>query len=254
MGTIVGHDNSIYDPRQGSVIVDRLNDGKLRKPNEELVKALEWLRNIKNVRDLKRIKELSAGKVDARRLYKAPLTNTIFRETQRKPRQKQNIWMLMDGSGSMSGEPGDSQFGMCAATKAVVGDARIYQYCNRENISIRRVDSSNGMYHLNADGGTPSGEAMLYVSYLLSREKHRGLLIHFTDGDLNTGRLADVVMEKINNEYPNVSLLNVIMGDGYRHYARYDNGNKIRSVEVHKAEEFGSILKAEVAKMWGIGV
>jgi hypothetical protein len=243
-----------WNERRGSILARNVTQGRLRKPDAELVAALQWLRNIKNVRDLRRIRELRSGKVDARRLYKAPITDEVFRETQRKPRSKQNIWLLMDGSGSMHGYPGEHLFSMCASVKQIVSDARIYQYSGSMGVEINRVDARDGMYEVTADGGTPSGEAMLYVAYLMSKEKHQGLLVHFTDGDANSGIYLDKAVENILYKYPNVALLNVIMGSGYAPYSSYDSGNKIKSVQIRSPQEFGAILKTEVAHMWGIAV
>jgi len=217
------------------------------EPDKKLVKALMWLRNIKTSRDTVILRAQETGKIDKRRLYRAPIDGLVFRDTRTRKKMKKKIWLLMDGSGSMLDRA--EMFKLCAAVKGVLPEARVYTYhdiCRRTE--ILRLDTKLRMTRIKATGETPSGDAILFVGHLL-QEAGGGLLIHFTDGTVNSGISILGAYQVVERKLPKVVLINTANDLWYLDSSHL---RRIHNIQIRDETEFAKLLQESVAKVWGL--
>ncbi|HEY93042.1 MAG TPA: VWA domain-containing protein [Dehalococcoidia bacterium] len=217
------------------------------EPDEKLVKALLWLRNIKTSRDTVILRAQETGKIDKRRLYRAPIDGLVFRDTRTKKKMKKNIWLLMDNSSSMRSNA--EMFKLCAAVKGVLPEARIYSYhATYGRTEIIRLDSRRRMLSIKAVGDTPSGDAILFVGHLLQQARG-GLLIHFSDGAVNSGISIKGAYRVIEKKLPNVVLINSA-NDLW--YLDSPHLRRIHNIHIKDEADFAKLLQESVAIVWGL--
>jgi len=217
------------------------------EPDEKLVKALMWLRNIKTSRDTVILRAQETGKIDKRRLYRAPIDGLVFRDTRTKKKVKKRIWLLMDGSGSMLDRA--EMFKLCAAIKGVLPEARVYTYhdiCRRTE--IMRLDTKLRMIRIKATGETPSGDAIIFVGHLL-QQGGGGLLIHFTDGTVNSGISILGAYRVVEKKLPKVVLINSAKDLWYLDSSHL---RRIHNIQISDEKDFAKLLQESVAKVWGL--
>lgn len=217
------------------------------EPDVKLVKALMWLRNIKTSRDTVILRAQETGKIDKRRLYRAPIDGLVFRDTRTKKKVKRKIWLLMDGSGSMLDRA--EMFKLCAAVKGVLPEARVYTYhdiCRRTE--IMRLDTKLRMIRIKATGETPSGDAIIFVGHLL-QQGGGGLLIHFTDGTVNSGISILGAYRVVDKKLPKVVLINSAKDLWYLDSSHL---RRIHNIQISDEKDFAKLLQESVAKVWGL--
>ena len=217
------------------------------EPDVKLVKALMWLRNIKTSRDTVILRAQETGKIDKRRLYRAPIDGLVFRDTRTKKKVKRKIWLLMDGSGSMLDKT--EMFKLCAAVKGVLPEARVYTYhdiCRRTE--IMRLDTKLRMIRIKATGETPSGDAIIFVGHLL-QQGGGGLLIHFTDGTVNSGISILGAYRVVEKKLPKVVLINSAKDLWYLDSSHL---RRIHNIQISDEKDFAKLLQESVAKVWGL--
>ena len=135
---------------------------------------------------------LTSGKVDKRRLYRAPISGKCFMDKQFIPEMSWNITLLMDASGSMGG----SKWRLVENTVANIHKAFIgfnnhlnaYAYFELDNTCmLSKLISGNTLLSVPPNGHTASGQAIIAATYLMSKDKGRRIIIHVTDGESNCG-------------------------------------------------------------------
>ncbi len=215
------------------------------EPDEKLVKALLWLRNIKTSRDTVILRAQETGKIDKRRLYRAPIDGLVFRDTRTKKKIKKRIWLLMDNSSSMRSHA--EMFKLCAAVKGVLPEARIYSYhATYGRTEIIRLDSRRRMIRIKDVGDTPSGDAIIYVGHVL-QQAGGGLLIHFTDGTVNSGISILGAYQVVERKLPKVVLINTANDLWYLDSSHL---RRIHNIQIRDETEFAKLLQESVAKVW----
>jgi hypothetical protein len=217
------------------------------EPDEKLVKALMWLRNIKTSRDTVILRAQETGKIDKRRLYRAPIDGLVFRDTRTKKRVKKRIWLLMDGSGSMLDKA--EMFKLCAALKGVLPEARVYTYhdiCRRTEII--RLDTKLRMIRIKPTGETPSGDAIIFVGQLL-QQAGGGILIHFTDGTVNSGISILGAYRVVEKKLPKIVLINSANDLWYLDSSKL---RRIHNIQIRDEKDFAKLLQESVAIVWGL--
>lgn len=135
---------------------------------------------------------LLSGKVDRRRLYRAPVSGRCFHQVDRLPELDWNVTLLMDASGSMRG----SKWRMVENTvgnlhKALLGSRnhfQAYAYFEVDGVCmISQLIRDRQLLSVPPSGQTASGQAILAVAYFMPKGRKRNLLIHVTDGESNLG-------------------------------------------------------------------
>lgn len=136
---------------------------------------------------------LTSGKVDRKRLYRAPITGACFLEKQTLPDVSWSICLLIDASGSMGRGQSWRLVESTVATlhKAFRGSAnRLQAWAYFESHGICMITSllkGNELMSISPSGETPSGQAIIAAAYLLPKDRKRKLVIHVTDGASNAG-------------------------------------------------------------------
>ena len=135
---------------------------------------------------------LLSGKVDRRRLYRAPVSGRCFHQKEKLPELDWNVTLLMDASGSMRG----SKWRMVENTvgnlqKALLGSRnhfQAYAYFEVDGVCmISQLVRDRQLLSVPPSGQTASGQAIIAVAYFMPKGRKRNLLIHVTDGESNLG-------------------------------------------------------------------
>ncbi|AGL00217.1 vWA domain-containing protein [Desulfoscipio gibsoniae] len=136
---------------------------------------------------------MKSGKIDARRLYRAPLTGNIFMHKKVEYEMTNNIILVVDASGSMGGPKWKAiQIIFSMLYKALSNynkNTRVFAYseakgtCNLTELSKKRGE----LYTVLPQGKTASGEAIIATAMMLKRKNKYPFIIHITDGASNWG-------------------------------------------------------------------
>jgi hypothetical protein len=135
---------------------------------------------------------LASGKIDPRRLYRAPMTGRCFQQEEHHPNLDWNVALLMDASGSMRG----NKWRMVENTVANIHKAltgfqnhlQAFAYFEKDGIlMISHLIKNNHIQSVPPSGLTASGQAIIAAAYLMPKIRKRNILIHVTDGESNLG-------------------------------------------------------------------
>jgi len=135
---------------------------------------------------------LVSGKVDPRRLHRAPVTGRCFRQNDRLPNLDWHVTLLLDASGSMRG----TRWRLVEHTVANLHRA-LQGYRNRLDAfayfemdgvcMISRLTGDTGLFSVPPHGQTASGQAIIAAAHFTPRGRARRILLHVTDGQCNFG-------------------------------------------------------------------
>jgi len=136
---------------------------------------------------------MKSGKIDARRLYRAPVTGNIFSHKKINYKMTNDIILVVDASGSMGGPKWKEMqiiFSMLYESLVVFNkNTRVFAYseakgtCDLTELSKKRGE----LYTVLPQGKTASGEAIIATAMMLKRKHRRPFIIHITDGASNWG-------------------------------------------------------------------
>lgn len=137
---------------------------------------------------------LSSGKIDPRRLYRAPLTGKCFRQRYTVAEDRWQICLLIDASGSMRGNKMRIvENTMANLNKAICGGRNrlsVYAYFEVNNICMfSSLLANDRLLTVPPAGKTASGQAIIAAAWLMERGhgRQRNLIVHITDGESNFG-------------------------------------------------------------------
>lgn len=135
---------------------------------------------------------LTYGKVDRRRLYRAPISGRCFLEKQKIPVLDWNICLLIDASGSMKGRKWrmveNTMANIHRAFRGFQNRLQAYAYFEVEGICmISRLIIGDDLLSVPPSGQTASGQAIIAAAYFMPKDTRRRFLIHITDGQSNLG-------------------------------------------------------------------
>ncbi|MDO8784818.1 MAG: vWA domain-containing protein, partial [Syntrophales bacterium] len=143
-------------------------------------------------REVLKSRGLLGGKVDRRKLYRAPLNGRCFFEKQSLVKMDWNICLLMDASGSMLG----SKWKMVENVVGTIHRAfrsfrnrlQAYAYFEVEGVClISKLTKGNNLLSIPPAGKTATGQAVIAAAYFMPRKGSRSFIIHVTDGESNLG-------------------------------------------------------------------
>ena len=135
---------------------------------------------------------LTGGRVDGRKLYRAPINGRCFRQVDSVPSMDWNVTLLLDATGSMRGGKWRMVENTVGAMhKALAGFQNrlgAWAYFEMDGVCMMsRLISGRGLLSVPPSGQTASGQAIIAAAYFMPRDKRRKLLIHVTDGQSNFG-------------------------------------------------------------------
>ena len=159
------------------------------------------LKNIINYNVDEMNRYLHVGRIDAKSLSRMPSGAICAKRIEKSDEADLNITVLVDLSGSMSGENLDNSIKACTVLQEVSmalkipitilgfqdggrNHVQIFHFTNRE---LKGRYTHTGVVKMNASGGTPLNPALKYLPRLLRRQKEEDkLVIVITDGAPNS--------------------------------------------------------------------
>ena len=135
---------------------------------------------------------LTAGRVDKRKLYRAPVSGQCFFEKQKIPSLDWNICLLVDASGSMSGPRWrmvENTVGILhKAFKGFQNRLQAFAYFEVEGVCmISSLIKGKALLSVPPAGQTASGQAIIAAAHYMPKDARKRFLIHITDGESNIG-------------------------------------------------------------------
>ncbi|MDQ7784003.1 MAG: vWA domain-containing protein [Desulfomonilaceae bacterium] len=135
---------------------------------------------------------LISGKIDQKRLYRAPISGRCFMEAHTIPNMNWNICLLVDASGSMRGGKWRLvENSVATIHKAFLGfenSFRAWAYFEANGISmLSNLVQGKNLLSIPPAGQTTSGQSIIAAAYFMPQDSRRRLLIHITDGESNLG-------------------------------------------------------------------
>lgn len=136
---------------------------------------------------------LKSGKIDRRRLYRAPTTGTIFQMGKENFELVNDIVLLVDATGSMATpnkwEKAEEIYQtLFTAIKAYNKNARLFAYNEVKSVCrLTELYRNDKFYSVFPHGKTASGEALIATALTLKGRHKRPFIIHLTDGASNWG-------------------------------------------------------------------
>jgi hypothetical protein len=135
---------------------------------------------------------LASGKIDPRRLYRAPMTGRCFQQDEHHPNLDWNVALLMDASGSMRGNKWRMvENSVANIHKALTGfqnHLQAFAYFEKDGIlMVSQLIKNDHIQSVPPSGLTASGQAIIAAAYLMPKIRKRNILIHVTDGESNLG-------------------------------------------------------------------
>ncbi len=160
---------------------------------------------------------LSSGRIDRRRLYRAPVTGRCFKQVDRRLNLDWSVTLLMDASGSMRG----GKWRMVENTVANLHQAlsgyqnrlEAYAYYEADGICMMsKLIKGKHIMSVPPAGQTASGQALIAAAYLMPQDRQRNILIHVTDGESNFGCAVQYGLDYCRQQ--NIHL--ITLGCGYK--------------------------------------
>jgi hypothetical protein len=163
------------------------------KVDKKLLNNLQMVIKSATKRRVKYNRGLSSGKIDRRRLYRAPTTGTVFHLKKSDYELINNVVLLVDCTGSMAGptkwDHAESIYQtLFLAIRTYNKKARLFGYNEwKETCRITELYLGGKFYSVLPHGKTASGEAIIATALSLKPGRKRPYIIHLTDGASNWG-------------------------------------------------------------------
>jgi hypothetical protein len=152
------------------------------RPDAELTHKLERILTIRRRLQSRTLRGETYGRLDMRKLHRSQTDQRIFKLKYRFPEGFPETAILVDMSGSMTGEQAEEVI-IAATSLASVVKCQVWAYAQTSSeIAITKLNDGTITHGARPEGNTPSGVALVAVADTL---KKGGLLIHLTDGEHN---------------------------------------------------------------------
>lgn len=152
------------------------------RPDPELCRKLERVLMIRKRLQSRVMRGENYGRLDMRKLHRSQTDQRIFKLKYRFPDGFPDSAILVDMSGSMSGEQAEEVI-IAATSLASVVKCQVWAYAQQSSeIAITKLNEGTVTHGCRPEGNTPSGVALAAVADTL---KKGGLIIHLTDGEHN---------------------------------------------------------------------
>ena len=259
-GTPVQSRNKSYGERP--TITLKAKGNMYIEPDKDVLERCQFILQMRDIRRMVRVRHLESGKVDSRNIWKVGMGETnLFREKHMKKDTHKKIYLTLDGSSSMSGQHGDKLYAAAAAFQSILkAKSWIYTESHKGTTEIELQEVGDGAYMHKVDpySGTPSGNGLLFGALQLHKDGG-GVLIHFTDGYPNTGIPIETAFDVIEKEYPDVQVVNIVLGQADAGYHRGKvnlsgptSWKNVSLVEIKKIGDFAKEVEARLRKEWGV--
>jgi hypothetical protein len=136
---------------------------------------------------------LKSGKLDARRLYRAPINGAIFCYKKQILEMHSDVVLLVDATGSLGGPKWKLvqriYHALFEAVNSFNSNTRIFSYSEvKGECTLTELTPTHGMFYtVIPRGKTASAEAIIATALMLKKHAKRPFIIHLTDGASNWG-------------------------------------------------------------------
>lgn len=135
---------------------------------------------------------LTSGKVDKRRLYRAPISGRCFTQAESLPDLDWNVSLLLDATGSMRGGKWrmveNTVGNLATALAGFKNHLQVFAYFEMDGIAMISNLYANGrLLSVPPAGQTASGQAIIAAAWYMPKDARRKVLVHVTDGENNFG-------------------------------------------------------------------
>ncbi len=186
--SIVKNVNDVVRIEQNNIVMPAKNriDNVLLQKLRLVIKAASKKTKLYN-------RGLRSGKIDQRRLYRAPTTGKTFQLKNEQFELANNISLLVDCTGSMSGPAKWAKNEIVyqtlfSAIYTYNKNARIFGYNEvKEICRITELYKNDKFYMILPHGKTASGEAIIATALNLKKKTKSPFILHITDGASNWG-------------------------------------------------------------------
>jgi len=180
---------------------------------------------------------LPSGKLDARRLYRAAISDRCFKRLDARPSMDWNVTLIIDASGSMRGPKWRIVENTVAAIhKALTGyrnHFQAYAYFESDGICmISSLTKGRQLLSVPPTGQTASGQALIAAALFMPKDRKRRLLIHITDGEANLG--CDVQLGIDYCKAKHITLVTLGCGCKDQNAMRAQYGNTIQFIDTFR--------------------
>lgn len=176
-------DAGFKSKQQGFIITKKQETRTIAiRPDAELTHKLERILTIRRRLQARVMRGETYGRLDMRKLHRSQTDQRIFKLKYRFPEGFPETAILVDMSGSMTGEQAEEVI-IAATSLASVVKCQVWAYAQTSSeIAITRLNNGTITHGCRPEGNTPSGVALVAVADTL---KKGGLIIHLTDGEHN---------------------------------------------------------------------
>lgn len=136
---------------------------------------------------------LKSGKLDSRRLYRAPINGNVFCYKKQELEMNSDVVLLVDATGSLGGPKWKLvqriYHALFEAVNSFNSNTRIFSYSEvKGECTLTELTPTHGMFYtVIPRGKTASAEAIIATALMLKKNARRPFIIHLTDGASNWG-------------------------------------------------------------------
>ena len=240
----------------------------------ELTRRLNWLTRIKTRISSRVLRFQQEGRLDRKNLHRYMIDGRNYRSKMKIARSDHDFVLLLDGSGSMSGAGEKIYMAARSAADALPRKkVKVLVYStaspfihntasDQGNVVLNRLETGstfNSCYvsHINScgklpkvrpSGGTPTTKAMLVAAEMYPKS----VIIHFSDGDANSGITLKECAELIKQKHPKIIMSHILLRDSWNALSPQwqevnDLGIQVRTIT--SVDEFPDAL-LETSRFW----
>ncbi|QTA92869.1 Uncharacterized protein dnm_089620 [Desulfonema magnum] len=180
---------------------------------------------------------LKTGKIDRRRLFRAPTTGTIFQLKKDDFDLVNDIILLVDATGSMSAPSRWEQIekvyqSLFSAIKMYNKNARVFAYNEVKSVCrLTEIYLNDRFFTVLPHGKTASGEAIIATAMALKTGHKKPFIIHLTDGASNWGCGVDNAIEFCKKKRINLLTLGMGCSESNKASLRKEYGKLVQFVD-----------------------
>lgn len=180
---------------------------------------------------------LRTGKIDRRRLYRAPTTGTIFQVAKTRFELVNDIVVIVDASGSMATptkwEKAEEIYQtLFTAIHYYNPKARLFGYNEFKSVCrITELYLRDRFYSILPHGKTASGEALISMTQCFTRSNKKPFIIHLTDGASNWGCGVENAISVCNRNKINLLTLGMGCDENSKEMLREEYGSLVKFVD-----------------------
>lgn len=229
---IVKNEDEVVRIEGSDIVMPTLDkiDPKLQQNLRLVIKSVAQRKTVFN-------RGLTSGKVDRRRLYRAPTTGAVFQLKKSNFELVNDVILLTDCTGSMAGPTKWDHTEMLYQTifdaiRTYNKNARVFGYNEvKGTCRITELYMDGKFYTVLPHGKTASGEAIIATALSLKRKLKRPFIIHITDGASNWGCGVKDAIEYCKKKRINLLTLGLGCDPSNKNALRKEYGNLVQFVD-----------------------